>query len=136
MIFDNLKEQIAIELCGKYSKRNITLNHDLFADYSFAIDDKRSCLFLKKPLKKIDIKSLLDSITVMHDKEYWQSYIILGETEESFVKNELTYFNNVNAFVRLYLIDVNTKKQYVDNSWTFLDMAVSKIIKKVSKIIN
>lgn len=125
------------EVLRKELQLDNPIQNDFFCCYQ--LKQKRYLIFLDENITKENISALLKKIQQYCKNKYfsnWKSIIIIAWTNQEFAKKELVYFDNVNTFVILYLIDPIHKKQYNNLQWVFpIGLNYKKYVKKISLIL-
>ena len=114
----------------------IKIQSDIFECYQ--INDRRYLIYFNEPINHNNIQNLLNRIDKFcEEKNFsdWKSFIVLAETDEEFSKKELFYFNNVNTFATLFLINQNKKKIFSNHQWIFVNgVGFRKYVKQIESI--
>ena len=105
----------------------------------FRVMKKRFVLFRHAQIDKQNIEAVLDetkSTLERFDIPGWRTVVVVAPTEASFESEELLYFDNVNTFIVFYLIDIQKKCVYMNDSWIFaLGLNYKKIVRNINEIV-
>ena len=106
----------------------------------FLLDKRRYLVFWDELIKKESIEQVLNYLGEKTNNSKFtelKTLIVVGKTTEEYKKEELLYFNNVNTFVVFYLINEETNKKYMNDSWIFtLGLNYKKYVRKINEILN
>lgn len=119
--------------------KNYPLNNKIHCAFNcYLLDKRRYLVFWDNLISKATIDQILKDIdekTNNKNFSQWKTIVVVGKTVDSFKKEELFYFNNVSTFVVFYLIDENTGKVYMNDSWIFtLGLNYRNAVRKINKI--
>ena len=116
---------------------SIKISSDVFECYQ--INDRCHLIYLNESISHDDIKNLLNKIDKFCKEtnlDDWKSFMVLAETDEEFSKKELFYFDNVNTFVSLFLINQNKNKIFSNPQWVFVrGVGFRKYVKQIESIL-
>ena len=95
-------------------------------------------IFIERIINHSNIKKLFSEIE--HATKYnfpkLKSLIIVGRTEEEFLKNDLLYFNGVDTYVVYYLENILNKEIYYNNQKVFwFSVDWKKIVDRFNMIL-
>jgi len=139
---ENLEQRILTQLNTKKYNLNRKQNylHDISMT-SYKIKKKINLVFIDLIVKKNNIDLILKEIDRFHTQnniKSWETYIIVGITNEKFNKKELFYFNGENIFVNFLLLnnEAEAEEVYYYDKWIFtLGLNFKKIVKEIKDII-
>jgi hypothetical protein len=137
---ENLEQRIVAQLNTKKYNLNSKQNYQQdISMTSYRIKKKINLVFIDIIVKKNNIDSILNEVERFHTQnkiKNWETYIIVGITNEKFNKSELFYFNGVNIFVNFLLLNNIDEEVYSYEKWIFaLGFNVKKIVKEIKDII-
>lgn len=99
---------------------------------------RRYVIFLDKKVCKENIEKQLYELEAMTKNGFHpkKSLIIVGYTDDEFVKEDLLYFNGIDTFAVYYLMNVNTGEIYFHNQRVFwFSVDWKKIIDRFNEIL-
>lgn len=99
---------------------------------------RRYVIFLDEIIKEDNIVPLLNRLEESTKSNFSKvkTLIVVGYTDETFKKEDLFYFNNVDAFAVFYLKNENDNKIYFNDQTIFtLGLGWKKIIRKFNEIL-
>ena len=106
----------------------------------YYLDKRRYLIFWSETIKKESINQILESLetkTKQSQFTQFKTLVVVGKTTDSYKKEELLYFNNVNTYVVFILIDEDSNKIYINDSWIFsLGLNYKKHVRKIYKILS
>ena len=120
---------------------HLNLNHYISHKLRyFTLSKKVYITFYDDKINKSDIKSILEIIAQdckNNDFNNWKSIIVVAETtEKDFNKKELLYFDGINTFANLFLINNNEHKIFSNDSFIFtLGLNYKKYVKELNQIL-
>ena len=139
---ENLKQRILAQLNTKKYSLNSKQNYQHnISMTSYRIKKKINLVFIDLIVKKNNIDLILKEIDRFHTQnniKSWETYIIVGITNEKFNKKELFYFNGENIFVNFLLLnnEAEAEEVYYYDKWIFtLGLNFKKIVKEIKDII-
>lgn len=105
----------------------------------FRVKRKRFVLFHPAQIDKQNIEAALNETKSMLERlnvPGWRTVVVVAPTEDSFESAELLYFDNVNTFIVFYLIDIQKKCAYMNDSWIFtLGLNYKKVVRNINEIV-
>lgn len=137
---ENLKQRILAQLnTKKYSLNSKQSYQHNISMTSYRIKKKINLVFIDLIVKKNNIDIILREIDRFHTQnsiKNWETYIIVGTTNDKFNKRELFYFNGENIFVNFLLLNNEADEVYYYEKWIFaLGLNFKKIVKEIKDII-
>ena len=104
----------------------------------YCVESKRYIVFPDTIVNKENVEDILKEIesnTNNSNFSEWKTIIAVGQTNNSWKKEELFYFSeSTHTFVVFYLLDED--KTYMNDSWIFvLGNNYNKHVRKINKIL-
>ena len=101
---------------------------------------RRYLIFWEDLIEKNSMKTILNYIqekTKNSNFSKWKTFIIIGKTQETFIKKDLFWFDGVNTFAVFYLINERTQEIFMYDSWIFaLGCNYRKYVRRINAILN
>ena len=104
----------------------------------YEIIKRRYVIFLDKKINRNNMGSLLNEFeeSTKNNFSKVKTLIIVGHTDEQFLKKDLLFFNGVDTFVVYYLKNENNNEIYFNDQRVFwFSVDWKKIIKKFNHIL-
>lgn len=106
----------------------------------YLLEKRRYLVFWNDLIQRESIEKILEYLGEKTNNSMFTEFktlIVVGKTKDSFKKNELLYFNNVNTYIVFYLINEELGKTYMNDSWIFsLGLNYKKHIRKINEILS
>ncbi|MBQ9103637.1 MAG: hypothetical protein IJY57_00940 [Clostridia bacterium] len=104
----------------------------------YEVVKRKYVIFFNEKINMNNMETLLNDIaTIVKNKvSMVRTFIVVGETEEQFKKEDLVYFNGVDTFVVYYLKNIKDNTiSFNEQRMLFFGAGWRKIIKKFNKIL-
>lgn len=104
----------------------------------YEVAAKRYVVFLDELIKKDNIENFLADVEIKVNNctSKYKTLIVVGYTDETFMKQDLFYFNGLNSFASFYLLNKDTDEIYFNDSWIFtLGLNWRRIVRRFNEIL-
>lgn len=105
----------------------------------FRLDKRRYLVFWHELINEDSIADLLEKLlekASASNFSIWKTLIVIGKTTDEFKKQDLLFFDGVSTFAVFYLVNEQTGKVFMNDSWIFpLGCNFKRHIRKINRII-
>ena len=105
----------------------------------YLLAKRRYLVFWEDLIEKKSMETILNYIqakTKNFKFSKWKAFIIIGKTQEVFIKKDLFWFDGVNTFAVFYLINEKENEIFMDDSWIFtLGCNYKKYVRRINQIL-